>query len=394
MEKERNNARKILIVANVAQEHIRKFHIHIIQFLQSQGWQVDVACRMDVPVPEADQTFDLPCDRNPLKGGLLKSAGMLCDIIEKNQYDAVICNTLTGSIIARLGMQKLRRKIKGSDAVPTLFYIVHGLHFFEGASVPRWIMGYPMEKLLAPMTDVLITINAADDMMVRKCLKPGAFERIPGIGCKLDRFRDCVVSEEERMHIRESFGIEKDDLVLTYVAEINDNKNQGILLDVMDEVRKEIPGAKLLLIGPAHDDGRLETQAKEQAEAEGRANDVIFAGWRNDVPQLLNCADIYVASSKSEGLPINLIEAMACNLPVVAGKNRGHSEIINHGQNGFLVERGDSKAMTEYVLKLAKDANLRESLVRQAQKDIEQYASENVHQVLEEILEKYICSGK
>ena len=50
--------------------------------------------------------------------------------------------------------------------------------------------------------------------------------------------------------------------------------------------------------------------------------------------------------------------------------------------------------MTEYVLKLAKDENLRESLVRQAQKDIEQYASENVHKVMEEILEKYICSGK
>lgn len=383
--------RRLLIVANVAQEHIRKFHIHIIQYFQSKGWQVDVACRMDVPVPEADQTFDLPCDRNPLKGGLLKSATLLCNIIGKNQYDAVICNTLTGSIIARLGMRKLRRKkMKDNDTVPTLFYIVHGLHFFEGAPAARWIMGYPMEKLLAPMTDVLITINAADDKMARKCLKPGAFERIPGIGCKLDRFRDCVVSEEERIHIRESFGIGKDDLVLTYVAEINDNKNQNMLLDVMDEVRKEIPRAKLLLIGPAHDDRRLETQAKEQAEVEGRANDVIFAGWRNDVPQLLNCADIYVASSKSEGLPINLIEAMACNLPVVAGKNRGHSEIINHGQNGFLVERGDSKAMTEYVLKLAKDVNLRESIANQAQKDIEQYASENVNQVLEQILEKYI----
>ena len=81
MRQNANHSLRLLIVANVAQEHIRKFHIPIIRYFQSRGCQVDVACRMDVPVPEADSTFDLPCDRNPFKGDLLESAKILSEII-------------------------------------------------------------------------------------------------------------------------------------------------------------------------------------------------------------------------------------------------------------------------------------------------------------------------
>ena len=379
---ERNENRKLLIVANVAREHIRKFHIPIIRHFQSQGWQVDVACRMDVPVPEADCTYDLPCDRNPFKGGLIKSTKMLQDILEKETYDAVICNTLVGSITARLAMHGLRKKAGKGIKTPKLFYIVHGLHYFQGASLSRWAMGYPMEKVLAPMTDVLITINEADYEMAKKTLKPGAIERIPGIGCDLGRFQNVEITADERAELRKSLEIGEADFVMTYVAEINDNKNQGMLVDMMETVRKTIPNAKLLLIGPEHDDGKLSSAAVSES--------IIFAGWRDDVPKLLQCADVYVASSKSEGLPMNLIEAMACNLPVVAAKNRGHNEIINHGQNGFLVEPEDAKAMANYVLELAENADLRAALISQAQKDIQQYAAENVHCKIEEIVKRYL----
>lgn len=372
-----------MIVANVAREHIRKFHIPIIRHFQSQGWQVDVACRMDVPVPEADCTYDLPCDRNPFKGGLIKSTKMLQGILERENYDAVICNTLVGSITARLAMRGLRKKAATGTKTLKIFYIVHGLHYFQGAPLSRWVMGYPMEKVLAPMTDVYIMINSSDYAMAKKTLCPHAIEQIPGIGCDLSRFRDVKVTEAERAELRASLDIDADDFVLTYVAEINDNKNQGMLVEMMETVRAAMPKAKLLLIGPEHDGGKLSAEASSET--------IIFAGWRDDVPKLLQCADLYVASSKSEGLGLNLIEAMACNLPVVAAKNRGHNEIIHHGQNGFLVEPGDTKAMADYVLQLAENADLRAALISQAQKDIQQYAAENVHQALEEIVERHLA---
>lgn len=61
--------KKLLLVANVSKEHIRKFHIPFILRMKELGWQVDVACKMDAPIPECDHCYNLPCDRNPFVGG-------------------------------------------------------------------------------------------------------------------------------------------------------------------------------------------------------------------------------------------------------------------------------------------------------------------------------------
>lgn len=369
---------RLLIVANVSKEHIRKFHIPFIKYMKSKNWRVDVACKMDEPVPECDTAYNLPCDRNPFRGDIRKSIFILERILKKKQYDAVVCNTLTGSIIARLATKSLKKN------APKLFYINHGLHFFEGASLSRWIMGYPLEKMLAPLTDVMVVINDADYQMAKKHLKPKAIEKICGIGVNLERFRNCKLSAEEKRKIRYSIGVSDNDFVLTYVAEINDNKNQLMLLNAFYIVDQIIPNAKMLLIGPEHDEGKL----RKFSESCGLKEKVVFLGWRNDIPELLNSADLYVASSKSEGLGLNLIEAMACNIPVVASKNRGHAEIIRHGYNGYLVEQDDAETMAKYILQLYENVDLRNTIVKQAQCDIEKFEIDSV--IKEE--ERIICS--
>ena len=372
--------RNLLIVANVSKEHIRKFHIPFIEYMKSQGWGIDVACKLDVPIPECDTAFDLPCDRNPLQGGIKQSVSLLKKILKQKDYDAVICNTLTGSIVARLAKKTLGKK------APKLFYINHGLHFFEGASLSRWIMGYPMEKALASATDVLITINDADYQMAKKHLKIRNIERIHGIGVNLERFKSCKINQEEKSKLRHLIGLSDFDFVLTYVAEINDNKNQVMLLEAFHLVQQAIPEAKLLLIGPAHDNEKLQ----KFSISRGMGSKVIFLGWRDDIPELLNISDLYVASSKSEGLGISLIEAMACNLPVVASKNRGHAEIICHGKNGYLVEQGDVEEMAKYIMELYEDTKLRDSIVNQAQQDIIKYEVHSVIKEEERIINAYL----
>lgn len=372
--------RRLIIVANVSKEHIRKFHIPFILRMREEGWQVDVACRMDAPIPECDHAYDLPCDRNPFRGGLYKSIILLRKIIKENQYNAVICNTITGSIVARLAAEPFRKKgLK-------VLYVNHGLHFFKGASISRWIMGYPIEKALAPLTDVMITINSSDYDMAKKHLKTGAIEKIHGIGVNLDRFRSCKVTTADKERLRNLFGIGTQDLVLTYVAEINDNKNQAMLLEAFSIVRQAIPNAKLLLIGPEHDGGSLRSFALTC----GLSESVFFLGWRNDIPKLLKISDIYVASSKSEGLGINLIEAMACELPVVASKNRGHEEVICDGKNGFLVELGDFEKMAACILQIAGDSDLKRSITQQAQRDIEKFDINYVLNEMSKILYDYV----
>ena len=178
---------RLLLVANVSKEHIRKFHIPFILRMRERGWLVDVACRLDEPVPECDNAFDLPCDRNPFNGGLIKSVLLLRKILAENHYDFMICNTITGSIIGRLAAMSFRKSgLK-------VLYINHGMHFYKGAPWHRWVMGYPVEKLLAPITDTLITINAADFHMAKTHLFTNSVAQIHGIGVDLSRFRTCIL---------------------------------------------------------------------------------------------------------------------------------------------------------------------------------------------------------
>ncbi len=371
--------KKLILVANVSKEHIRKFYIPFIKLMQKHGWLVDIACRMDVPVPECDKAYDLPCDRNPFRGGISKSVHILKGILQENNYDLLVCSTVVGSIVARLAAAAFRKK--GLKVI----YMCHGLHFFPGAPVSRWAMGYPMEKLLASRTDVMIITNDTDFATAKKHLSIPIIEKSHSMGVNLSRFRDAALTAEERAEKRSELGLATDDFVLTYVAEIIDNKNQLMLLNALEIIRKSVPNAKLMLIGPEHDGGSL----RKVIENKGLQNDVLLLGWRSDVPMLLHLADIYVASSKSEGLGLNLIEAMACNLPVIATQNRGHAESVCHGRNGFLVDLNDSEAMANYVLQLHGDAALSTKITAQAQLDIEPFGTEAAMKELVEMVTKH-----
>ena len=372
--------KKLLLVANVSKEHIRKFHIPFILRMKELGWQVDVACRLDEPVSECDHAYDLPCDRNPLRGGLTESIRMLRQLVRENGYDVVHCNTVTGAIVARIACAPLRKQ------GVRVFYTCHGMHFFKGAPASRWIVGWPMEKLLAPVTDVLITINSEDREMAQKHLGAcGAIEKIDGIGVNLDKYRRGSMPPGERAEYRRSLGIEPEDFVITYVAELIANKNQQALLNMLALIRDEIPNAKLMLVGPDHEDGKL----LRQAEQMGLKDRVLCLGWRSDVPQLLGCSDLYAASSRSEGLPLNIIEAMCSGLPVAALRNRGHCELIEHGRNGFLADREDARGLADHVLALYRDEALRSRITARATEDVNRYDTANVLEQLAAIYEKY-----
>lgn len=359
--------RRLLLVANVSKEHIRKFHIPFIKYMRSRSWCVDVACRLDEPIPECDRAFDLPCDRNPFRGRTFHSARLLRDIIAHGEYDVVVCNTLTGSIITRIARRKMGRTLPAS---PPIVYINHGLHYFAGAPLHRWLLGFPTERALVPFCDVLVTINDADYEMARRTLHPRRLEKLNGIGVDLERFSSHRLGESERRKKRAELGIPEDSTVIAYTAELNRNKNQQLLLHAMKQLVTDVPNARLLLIGPEHDGGRT----RRLAERLELTHCVTFAGWRSDVPELLAASDLYAASSLSEGLPINVLEAMASSLPVVAARNRGHAQLICDGANGYLTEKNDASAMAHFLRELCVSPDRRASFAEAARRDAEKYS--------------------
>jgi glycosyltransferase EpsD len=143
-----------------------------------------------------------------------------------------------------------------------------------------------------------------------------------------------------------------------YAAEFNKNKNQQFLIQALALLQEEVPRARLLLAG----DGRLLESCRELAQQLGVVEKVDFLGYRNDIDQILPLCDIAVASSQREGLPVNIMEAMACGLPIIASDNRGHRELIHNHENGWIITPNDKAAMSNRINILAHNNELRYKL--------------------------------
>ncbi|MBQ6858623.1 MAG: glycosyltransferase family 4 protein [Clostridia bacterium] len=356
---------KVLLVANVVKEHVLKFHVPTIRLMRERGWTVDVAASGGEEVPCCNRQIRGVWKRSPFTLDTLKGILQLRRIIDEGDYDIVYCHTPVGALVARLAAMKARKH--GTKVV----YFAHGFHFFKGAPLVNWLVYFPVEWVLARVTDLLIATNEEDYDRIRRLFpKKTAKTLLPSLGVNFDRLK-VENPEASRKLLREEWNIPEDALVLVYVAELIPNKNQEMLLKTLAEVRKKRKNAYLLLVGPDHADGKYQALAKQM----GLEDAVVFTGWRSDIGACLHAADICTASSIREGFGMNVVEAMYCGLPVVATDNRGHVSVIRDGENGFLVHVGDYEKMAQRVLELSADAQLREKF---AQAEIAQYGTDVV----------------
>lgn len=346
---------KLLIVANYAKEHINKFHLSTIAKFREEGWQVDVACNADAPIPGANHVFHLPAGRNPYHPRTLRCIRELKKILAENAYDAIHCHTPTGQLVGVVAAECVRKR--GWDG--RLIITFHGLHYYKGSSALSKLL-IPTDKYITSHADYVFSVNREDLDFMRNHgyqLKQSSFCP-PSVN--FEKYADAEAFRALRTETRQEFGLTDEYLVLTYVAELNENKNQTLLLDALVLLKQKLPNVRLLLIGPDHSDGKMQ----RAIEKRGLLHDVILTGWRDDVCRLLSACDIYTASSIREGFGVNLIEASLCGLPVIATDNRGHREIISDGKNGYLVPLKKPSALAERVLALASDAPLRVRLVQ------------------------------
>lgn len=370
---------KVLLVANVSKEHVLKFHIPTIKMLKEMGWKIDVACSGIDKVPYCDTQYIMSYKRSPFNLALLKGIKELKKIVDENDYNIVYCHTPVGGLVARIASIKARRN--GTKVI----YFAHGYHFFKGAPKLNWLLYYPMEKILSYMTDSIMLINKEDYELTKKNFKKCKVYLMDGIGVDTTRFK---VNEKQRVRekYREKLEIPQDATVLIYMAELLKNKNQKFLMCVLKEVLKKNENVYLLLAGIDHSKGQFEKYASEINVKEH----IRFLGWREDVGNLYATADICTPTSIREGFGLNLVEAMACGLPIVATRNRGHETIIRDGENGFLVELGNEEIFSNRILQLMNDKKLREKFIEVGKSEQSRYSSETVLENIRTVLEEHI----
>lgn len=156
--------------------------------------------------------------------------------------------------------------------------------------------------------------------------------------------------------IRKKFGIGPDNILVGAVGNIRPAKGYEYLLETAKLIIDRYPQYRFIVAGEGS--GMLFDCIMNLRKKLGLEKHFFFLGFEPDVPRFLNNLDIFVLSSVSEGFSISTIEAMACGIPVVATRSGGPEEIINHLENGILVEAGSSSQLAAGLLKLHIESRL------------------------------------
>ena len=369
-----NMKRKILYCANI-DYHFKVFHLPYMKWFQEKGWEVHVAANGHIKLPYCDKKYDVPIHRCPISLKNIVAFKKLKAIIKENNYDIIHVHTPMAGVLVRIAAKSNRRS--GMKVI----YTAHGFHFFKGAPLKNWLVYYPLEKWLSRYTDYLITINNEDYAeAVKHKFSAGNIEHVHGIGVDCARFRP--ISEMDINRLRNKYGYKKEQFLLYYAAELNKNKNQGLLLEVLAKLKERIPNIRLLLVG----NGPLEKYYKKMASKLCVKDRVDFLGFREDMDSIAQMCDAVAASSIREGLPVNIMEAMACGKPVVATNNRGHRELIEHNSTGFIVNNAFEFAERVYELYMSKE--LRVLLGTRGIQKISVYSLNNVMNEMEHVYTK------
>ena len=170
-------------------------------------------------------------------------------------------------------------------------------------------------------------------------------------------FVDCnVYSPAKDKSIRKKFANE-DESILIHISNFRPVKRVEDVISIFSLVRTK-RRARLLMVG----DGPERPKAEWLAKTHGVASDVLFVGKQTDMSQLLSISDILLLPSDLESFGLVALEAMACEVPVIATRVGGVPEVVRHGQDGFLFDVGDISSMAEGCLAILDNPQLRVQL--------------------------------
>lgn len=352
--------RSILFTASTY-SHIVNFHLPYIKEFKRQGFKVDIACGgKQMGIDCADNVFHIAFEKSIISPKNFKAVKQLNKLIKTNDYTIVSCHTSLAAFFTRLAVMGIKKR-------PLVVNTAHGYLFNELESKKKNMLLSSAEKLVAPVTDMLMTMNSWDTEYAQKHKLGKYITYIKGMG--IDENKLQRHTSEEINNLKNELGIEKDKFILVYAAEFSKRKSQQILIDAMQYLPQDIV---LILAGQ----GELQDKCKQYAYSLGLSNRIYFPG-QVKIPLYYSMADLVVSASKSEGLPFNIMEAMYYGLPIVASRTKGHTDLLEQGA-GLLYNYGDFETCAEQILRIYNNKALKIQLGEHAKKTIEPYLLKNV----------------
>ncbi|SFF28354.1 Glycosyltransferase involved in cell wall bisynthesis [Paenibacillus catalpae] len=373
------STKKIAYVATVY-SHLSVFHIPFMNMLKYHGYEVHAYASPDHCKEDVKRAFiachDIPFSRNPFSMQNVKALKQLVKRFKEEQYDMIHVHTPNASVVCRIAA-----KLAGCKNV---IYTAHGFHFFKGSPLLNWLLYYPVERMLARWTDVIIAINHEDHERASKFPVRNKVVYIPGVGVDVSSYRN--IDLKKVASLRNELGLSGKEFVVLSVAELNRNKNIEQLIYALHELTQLGVPVVGLLAGV----GDREPVLRALVQQLNLEKNILFLGFRRDVPELMNIADTCALMSEREGLPKVLLEAMSAGKPMVVTDIRGNRELVASNENGYRVPVGNVAATTGALLKLYLNPKLRSEMGKTSWEKAESFDIPNIVEEMKDVYSERI----
>lgn len=321
-----------ILVNSTIRSTIEYFLIPQIKMLSKMNHEVYVAAaNIDnfQLIEGIAKLVDISYSRNLFRLQNIKAFFSVRKLLKDQEFDLIYTHTPIASAIIRVVNYTLKRKAK-------VVYFVHGFHFHSKTQL-GWYFFYPLEKILSKVTQSFIVINDEDYLVATKYFRLDSIIKVDGVGIDLIKYRT-----NRGFKNFES----KSKLNLLSVGELNKNKNHISVIKALRLLDKDIDFHYTICgKGPQY------KKIKKKILKYNLLEKVTLAGHVENVVNYYKKSDIFIHPSLREGLPVSIMEAMACGLPVIANNIRGNSDLIQHNVNGYLYNN-DSVSLAQYIIKL------------------------------------------
>jgi len=337
-----------------------------------QGHELICVCSDGPRVPKLKalgyqvETINIDRSIKPLSN--MKSIYQMYKLFKKEKPDIVHVHTPIAALLGRIAAKIAK--------VPNIIYTAHGFYFHENMSRLKYKLFYNIEKYAARFfTDYLFTQSEEDGQLaIADNFLPK--ERITIISNGVDvnkKFNPLYIDNKKLEDLKSEFDIQPNDKVITFIGRLVEEKGIFDLLEAFDQINST--NIKLLVVGEASSSER--DQYTKTKLSEFKNKNVIFTGYRKDIPEILTLTDIYCLPSYREGMPRSIIEAMAMECAIVATNIRGSREEVDHGKNGYLVNLKDPLELSEVLFNLTNKEEILEHFKLEARKKAKNLYDEN-----------------
>lgn len=373
--------KKILFIATYG-DFLSTFELSNIKICQRLGYEVHCASnfineKYNLKTYKLHELgialHEIDFDRSPFSIKNIISYKKLIKLIKNEKIDVIDCHNAVVGVYSRLAAKKCK--------VKNVIYTPHGFFFYKGAPLKNNTVFKIVEIFFAKWTDLLISINKEDYKATKKMKIRGKSLYVPGVGIDIDEISN---KSGNRKKYCNEFNIPIDAFVFFSVGELINRKNHIKAIEAFADAN--IENSYYIIAGI----GELETELKGLIKEMHLEDRIKLIGYRNDVKEIMKSFDVFLFPSYQEGLPVALMESMACGMPSIVSNIRGNIDLIEDEKGGYLFNPNDKEQLKEKMQLMYKNRHSINEFGNRNKKIIEAYDIKNVQKIMLEEYKKMI----